>query len=405
MNKQFLPADSGVQDPLIHAVDNNPFIPPNDWGTINNHKIQRLEISPVTSITSIPGTADFEIPKSADVSAKCKLKWTVSAVTATNSTYVRLNDYAGMLGIDKVELFYGTNMIQKLQGDDILEEALTEKERKFTVSAATFAGGELTNLQRENRATAAQSFEVDLPLFFSRDIAYSFHNVSYGQKPRISVTFRNLNDFVNTDGTAPTCTVSSVKLEVEYYHVTPKDRTDIINSTHMETGQGVLYKLVDIERQEFNVTSGDTTSTLKLTAIRQPVQDLRVFIKRSADVTSAASFANDLARYYPAASSIKFSANSVDYHKDETDLVLRGEWNPRYHATETILPFYTLPFSHAPDDKVHSWGSLNIGNTNDPSVVITWPSGGCPFTAKVFVKGYVQTFVQALNGDLSTIFK
>lgn len=403
-NRDFLKANTGVHDPLLHSTVNDPFAP-DAWGTVNNHVQDRRDIVPMVT-GDVGGQSMYRLTKIADLAFRARLDITWSAVTpgGGNPTFTRWVDWLGAYCIDHIDIQYSGNHIQTLTGEDIVERLYAEASQEELETQAEQAGGLLSAAERTANATAQFKTSICLPVFHAVDWHYGVNINALSHELTYDVYFKPLSSLVQSDhvGADPVASIVSQKINFLYLHKTPQDRSSTMAAA--TSRDGLVYKFVDLERQFLDLpfAGGAQQFDMKLENIRSPVQYFMIMARRKADVTTPWLHSGF---EFQVIDRISFSANGQDYLRvTDGDTVLTDFKELHHPRAQFGFRLYTLNPSLASDDKINSTGSLNVGNLSVPTVRVEFDAV-LPADYRLTVKGWVANFIQHKSGDILKIFK
>lgn len=409
--RDFLRANTGVQDPLHFAVDNNVFAP-DTWSTVNNHMQDRKRLTPKVT-NGLGGTSSFSIAKVADCAGWIRLDLTLSALSGSGGSYIAWQDWTLYSLIDTVSVSYAGNRLQTLHGEDMVEKIKSFATEEEIATERTLAVGDQPLGARAVLAAGAQTVRGRLPLFFTSTTRNFLQCSSLAHEVTIDITYKTLLNSVETDHTASTVTgsITAQSIEVNYVHLTPADRAAVTAAT--TTDYGLLYSFLDIERQRSTLVSDASTTdfSIAVNSIRNPAAFLQVTLRKA----SALNSSTGQNRYYDYLSvgplaTISLTANGTAVSTAHTERELQNDVHNRYWPHAPIGEnIYKIPFALDPSDKVHATGSLNIANTSNPQLELKFGTTlpalyGSGENIVVDIKGFVRQTIQHRAGDIQKNF-
>jgi hypothetical protein len=405
MSRDFLRANTGVQDPLWHNVANNPFFP-RDWETMNMFIFDRHDLNPDVQGQSFGGTVDFTFKKTSDLIGIVRFRGTVSAITpgTTTDANPQFCDWLGANLVSQCQVTYGGNNLQQFNSDSILEEIFYEHDEQQVRQYAQLMIGQKSVASREALGLAAQNFDVQLlPLFWGHAVNNWMPINVLGDDLHLSITLPDVAKVLQVDPLATagtiTASLSNLKLNILDVHLTPEDRKKYQLMAH--SGDGILYKFIDEERQKFTVPVSTTTQDLILTALRSPGQDLRIKCRKATEETTN----NQIdPTNYQRIDFITINANGQDLHKRVSHDELVYHWWMLYHKGPVGQNLYSLPNSLDPDNHSHNSGSINYGNLSQPTITVEW-TVATAVAQIVTVILRTPNIIQCRMGDLIKVFK
>jgi len=384
---------------------NCPFFP-TDWGTYNMFVRDQFSVSPDVAGGTFSSELNFTIKKNCDMIGPIRFQGTVSAITVGTGTDTspQFVDWLGANIIRLVEVSFGGNSLQKFNNDDIMEYLLYETEEQKVRQHAKLMLGFLSESTRERAAASSQSWDTELlPIWWATSLSNYLPSNALGDDLHIGITIQDLTKVLQLDtGVSNTsdyaASLSNLKLTYMAIHLTPGDRATITNVVHSD--HGVLYKFINKEQQQFSVASADTSTDLKLTALRSPCQDLRIIARLTSNLST--NYSCDYQNYIKL-NAITVTANNADVHKRATHDELIYHWNQVFHSGIVGLNLYSLTQALSPDNRKHSTNSLNYGGLSDATVTIEKDANGGALT--VIAKSMSPQLVQCRLGDMIAIFK
>jgi hypothetical protein len=395
--------NTGVEDNLLWAEDNNVFLPVHGWSTTNMYVIDWAAEERPKIQGAAGGQTTFDITKKLDHLGPILLHFTVSAVTSTGGTYRRLADYSALACIEWIRISYGSIKICEFRREDLHERAVTTKERKELRAWENLVGGRQSNAVRDLKALGTQTFDVEIPAFWTEDIKYWFPAHAMSSELTIDVKWEASSNAVQTDGTFPQYSIPYQRLHMVQNHLLGKDRRDILSATRSE--HGISYKMMVPNRQSFRIVSNyDARMELNITNLRGASNNLRVTARALADCESTVS-ANDFFKYQKI-DAIDFEANGIRYCDDVTDEEFKWVWWPKFHRGEPGLNMYDIVFGLNPDDWINNAGTMNLGMASNKIVRVKYVTSPVPAVPMRYdVISFENNVVQIKGGDLIVMFK
>lgn len=397
--KDFIRANSGVQDPFLWNTENDPFYP-KEWDTTNVFMFDWRPIKPTNSITAPSQVGYWKLPKISDRIAKVRIEADVVA-TVTGGTFLRLVDWFGVRCMKKIDISYNGNLLQTITAKQMYDRMVVEDDEQDVFAAGELAGGNWTQSQREFAVAGGATFHFmfDLPVFFTVDPSYALQTIALSNEISIDITMEDLGKIVETDGTTPVVTYSNVQLSILALHATPMDRAKTLKSSMME--DGFIFKFVDYVSQQYQSPANETAPQIQLTAIRAPVVDLRITRQRDSNINST-TFGND-PNVNELITQINLQANGSDVFRNDLGNTILFYHNRLFHRGPVGVRDYSISHAIEPDHKIHSTGSLNYGNLNAPTVILLQPA--INEVTWIDICALESNFIQLKGGDIIKIFK
>src|SRR4051794_24972811 len=160
--------NTGLFDSLLLVKDNSPF----DYEQYNktSHYAQD-HLDHAVSNTLQKGfneTAKIPFERGDYHLGKLQLTFDVTALSKTSGTYVRLVDFFGFVVIESIRMVYGNvDLIPLINTDDLLVRYLLKDDELEREPEDKLIGANLSQLDRNVRAQAAQSFLVEIPVWWA----------------------------------------------------------------------------------------------------------------------------------------------------------------------------------------------------------------------------------------------
>ncbi len=408
MSRDLLQSHVGPESPLVlgfNPITDSPWLPRN-WKKTINHIIDRRDI-PAESTGNFGSQTVYKLSKVAEKVSKIQHIVTTSAFTRTGGTFARFCDYVGFEMHDRIELSYAGNPLQTLYGLQLYLWHRMHKRQDKADAEAILVGGNLTTTQRNDtsggRGTAAQTFYVDLPFFFTYETHNSFPILVLAEELRIEVHYKTVPQIVQSDATLGNVTVNvtNQELRVTYVHNIQKER-DILK-VGVNSENGVLFPILDVERQPlYLITSGSTTAQIKLTNPKSPCTYFQFVLRQNADINSA-TYGNIFNNFQ--------AITSWDAEANNNPLVRLVEHdyqmyyiNPLYYEGTPRDFVYGHSFSLMPENKMDAHGSNYFAMQNNPLININFTSAiGSNWYFDGFF--YVHNYIQVKGPDVVKIFK
>jgi hypothetical protein len=477
--KPFLGSNTGVQDIFFFGTQLSPFAY-KGWTTSTNFMIERKDYDPINT-TAFNNTITFQYPQDTDLAGPPAIVIQLPriAVNANSggtftqtggSSYIdpatgtyRVNvqsacenhryiEGAGLHAIEKIDIVYGSNLLQTIKPED-LELRANLYEQQETLQYTKELMGWYGSSHASDRGSTAEDALLRtyvihlptvfwgispnqwLPVFLLKDVnnlrihvklrdwaSIVTYDVASNQVPP-HTHIQTLPTGVTADGNTPL----SVRLRCVNVHLTAFEKdyfVQLAGSRGTREGtedDGLLYKFQDIERHEREVVAaGSPTKVLKLSNFRSPTTQLIFILRPQAKVDSkfpytasaAASQSLALQRQDPTQASYegitynKITANGMDLCREQhwrdttlSEMLL-------YYPNGFKKDIYVRVFNDlTPTDELNCVGSINFMNLNNPQLELKWSTNELPAQAcylDVYAK--VHQVIQLVNGQLHKLF-
>jgi len=403
--KSLARVNTGVEDALLHHTDQNPFEPPVGWATINIYTMEWNHAERPPTSGDFGSTSIFTIYKTSDQVGPISLYLEIGAMTVTGGTYKRFVDWLLPSAIKELRISYYGTQIQKLNKDDIMEYMFRCQGRKKFNAAARLAAGNVSAGSRESRCTATQVVEMMLPVFWSWDIRYWFPIVALSGELTITIDWEPVSMIAQTDGTAPTASITKQELHFAHVHISNKDRGATLNKSL--TSNGILYKYVEPRRQVFRPALSATVDgmQLEITQLRGATQSFYWYARKLSEVEST-TFGNNFYNYqridYGTFTGLNFDIVSRTRH----DEFLYRIWPSMHKGEPGVYIYEPAGPSLNPDDRINNTGSWNFAYIPNKLLTFGYDTANAPTVAQRYdVVGLENNVIQLVHGDLTLLFK
>jgi hypothetical protein len=407
MSRDLLQSHVGPESPLVlgfNPITDSPWLPRN-WKKTINHIIDRRDL-PAESTGTYGGHTVFKISKIAEKVSKLQSVITVSALTRVGGTQSRFVKFVGFEMIDRAELSYAGNPLQTLYGLQLYLWSRMHKRSDKRDSEALLVGGIEAVTTRNTLATAAQTFYVDLPFFFTYETHNSFPILVLAEELRLEIYYKTLPQIVQSDATLGNVTgsITSQELRVTYIHNIQKERE--ILKVGVNSDDGILFPVLDVERQPLYLIPSGSSSPfqIKLTNPKSPSTYCQFIFRKNSEINSV-TYANEPNSFQHIASWNMEANNSPLVREVEHDYQL-NYLNPLYYDGRSEENIYGHSWSLMPENRMDAHGSNYFGMQNNPIINVTFSASNTP-AENWYFDGffYVHNFIQVKGPDVIKIFK
>lgn len=362
---------------------------------------------PEISTVTYGGKTKFVIPIGPDKLGPVWLSWNQGALTTTGGTFRRFGDWLGLAAIEKIELKYGTNIVFRWYPEymhyKIYHEYTSENRDYFQ----SIMAGNLTTGQRNTLAAANQRvyLPIQFPFCQKPDMYLELRQLSLS--PEIHITWKNLPEFVQTDGTAPVSAITDCHLTCMHVHF-PQPHRDM-NTVMVESQHGIVRLVpehfVDKYDNGNQIIPGGTTGTFKLElkGIKGSLRYIALMIRpRDATTTNLANEAYELSSLYPNIVRWRIITGSNEevfpwLSKDFNTKVLHHMY---YHGTPIGTNYLFFTWDDEPADNFNAKGTYNFQPLQNPQLELDFGSTATPEDLVVtLIRGEFNTW-QTVRGDM-----
>jgi len=397
--------NTGIVDPLIFSEDTlSSFFHYQGWSTTKNHFIVRKDLIPSEQNADLQlgGKTTFKLSNIADKAGPVQLMWRQAALTTTAGTFRRFDDFLGYCAWQSIALEHSTNEIYTIYPEDVWSKYVRRYDINHQEAIAELVAGDRSNVQRDALATGFQDLIVDLPFPFTCGTKSWMEIMQLAQEPRITVTWRPLREYVDTDGTAPVSPLTNVKLRTTYVHFDNDERDN--NTIQVESEDGKIRLIDDFKKEDVTQVAGVTGETnYKINNFRTSTKTLAFIVRRTQDLTT--DLANQ--RFFNLQPVVRFWFEGADGKIIEPieDRYARFYMWPLHHEGKTGKYLYEYTFALDPDNLCDATGSYNMGNVTNATLHIDW--GTVPLAANVTITMFANEYntVQHVRGDIQKNFK
>lgn len=400
--KPLIRGNTGVQDALLHNPAQSPFAYQAPM-TCCNYIDEEIIIRP-QNFNGMPGNKySFQINKQCDLIGPITLVVNYKPLTqpnppANNFSAVRYINNLGIGQIDFAQIRYGSQVLC-----NCLPEKLYIRYRKFLNFENFCAWRVLSKMdqtlgERNTFATSGGEVYTSMCIPWGDDTSQYFSMCGMADALYIDVAIKPINQLLCYDLVDPTQPISAVVvppdttqiiadmyLHYQGIHLTGIERDQVVSNVKSPNGQAKIIDDVQSHlRVLIPVASSNFTYQLRLTNITGPVTTLWWFLTDPQDNSGSPKNTLDGGDHplYPCQGlgtqwstyQVTSGGNNVVpltsslrarfmHHSRWWSGCCPGEWLVGYS------------FSQAPEVPNASYGSLNFGTIDTPTLMITFPSG------------------------------
>lgn len=421
-----LSANNGTAGPLLYDTVSSIFGQEGGWRTVKDYHVERLDVTPINT-PAFGGIANFNMPKISDYVGRIQLLFTISFDVAGGAALPVKQGVVGGAGyaaIREVTLTYTSGNIQRITGDDLfLHDYLrtTSNDRNHLDNLTDLSNGVTssagTPLSVGLEGTGAivgfeVSYVMNLPVWWSWSPKTYIPYLTLANDIKIDVEFQQTSKFLYSfgNGGASANTVSNVQLkDVKFRYesiLVPQSQRAVLHDMVNSSQDGLLYKILDHERHAKEIIpAGSTKYILKLANLRSPTITIVFYCRLKAEVDEAAGDGSPGAQgpvYHNYQCVDKFHLrgnNGVIFPEVDSNYALHHINATHWHNDLQGKAIYSIPFTVTPMDYLNSTGGLDMGNLNNPSLVLEWAA---PTAADMYldVNAFTHNFVQIKGGDM-----
>lgn len=397
------------------------------YKTGRNAYIELKSLSPVDKDVTYGATTEFRIPLYFDKLGPLSLAWDQDPLTTTGGTFRRFCDWFPLALIEKIEMIYNSNVVHTHYPQKKyirINKFLNTEQRD---AEATLLAGNLSTAQRNTLAAAAQEIIYDIPFQTALAPDRYLEIRSLADSPVIRITWRRLENVVQTDGTVPVSAVKNLRLIMNAIHLEAAERDVQILTTEKDNG---IVRLVEESkvntRHPSNIVPADLwggggaplgTHRVELKNYRTDIRCIFFWIRKRANYDPP-NLAKNL--WYETS---ELSNAGVDWIKrfrlitgsdEEITPWITAKYNlfVQHHQHFFAPPgtrIYCLTWSLNPMDELNAHGSYNFNAIQDPMLELefnNFGAGGAGAEAlEVEIVRSNYNMQQVVRGDFSIQFQ
>jgi hypothetical protein len=409
-NRPLIRANTGVQDALLHNPKQSPFSYQAPM-TVCNHIVEELSFRPLNFSQRFGSVQTFELSKVADLLGPVQLVIRLAplvsppdpgAAALFGASKVLYINNLGMGMFEGVQIQYGSQTIC-----NCLPEWWYIRYRKYSNLPSYTAWRVLSKMdltQTEQETFAAQGGEVTVNMCapWADDTSQYFSMVGMSEKLRIIARFKPLRNVISYELTnpavAPTSTlyggqpldlIQDFYIRAECVHLTGAERDTVVANVKSADGQPKMVEDIQAHiRQLIPVTAdgptGAFTYRLQLNNITAPVRSIFWWLedpRNSNGQVANTEFGGDYPLYPAPDLNRRWDIYWINSGQLTVVPITTSErsrfynhvrWFSGIHAGEYINAY---SFSVAPETPNASFGSLNFGQMDQPTINIRFPNG------------------------------
>ena len=378
----------GLMSALVFTEDytKSPFFY-RGYSTYPNHWRETKTITPDVKEVTYGATSEFKIPIAFDKLGSIVLAWDQGPLTTTGGTFRRFCDWFALALIEKIEFIFDNTVVfvHFPEKKYLRTQKFVSTEERDNQAACLF--GNLSTTQRNALSPTTQEviFEVPFQWTLAPDRYIAMRALS--DTPTIRITWRRLEQVVQTDGTAPVSVVNNLRLIANAWHVEAGERNTHVLLTERDHGLVSLMEesIVNprhatsiIPAAHFGGGGGAPLSTwaVELKNLKTDIRTLTFMIRKKANMDPP-NLAKNL--YYE---SSELTNGGVPWVKrfrilsgsnEEITPWVTAKFNTLIEHNNNFygpaLPgIYFITFALHPMDELNASGSFNMNNVQDPKL-------------------------------------
>jgi hypothetical protein len=295
------------------------------------------------------------------------LRVVLGPLTATGGTYCRFPNFPIHAAIDTIQWMQAQNRLtEPISGDTILQKTILDNLPEDLDVFFANAAGNLSAGSRNAAAQGNQTIYVPLSPYFA-DNANKWVFVepfNPDDLPRADIKFKNLANFVQTDGTNPQCNIISANVE---WNVVRQIQS-VIDAERMQNMAGCRYsgvepKLISVVMKPQDLVTSNNNFVVDLSSITGNIVSFSAKVRAVDDLT-----ANNTENILP----------WISYSLRSTNMTILADVDPyrmsvhrkKYITGTPANNQIVYSFSLDASESHHAYGSIWLKGLNVPSLYI-----------------------------------
>lgn len=363
--------------PLLETGFANSLYRPQPHAAVSDHVREKVNLQLEDKPTG--RKLIFDIEKQATLIEDLNLFVTLPALAVPgDGTYIRYADFPLWQAIEKITYKYTSNGLTEYTCDKEFSDYRFENDEVQRCIEA-YGNGNLTPAQRNTLATAPQSVRMRLPTPW-RDIRCHNPIISaLANKIRIEIQLREARDFVQTDGTKPaTLTLTDIRLEQQYIHMTGADRAEATSLTLVPDGLSYLFQEEQTVHKTIpaNQLGGANPFVVDLNDFDGPIACMTIIVRRESDLDGTSPNTN----YYNIDTTLMenmsyfVTSNGISLFEETSAEKELAYYVQKYHKSGPGIEQLLLFWDEVPQAKNTATGHISIGNFSNPKLHIRRPT-------------------------------
>lgn len=407
-NRVLLRLNTGAPDGSLFATGlMHSYFRPEQWKVIAD-KVRQIQVEEITGSPQLGTVISIEYDKTGTILEDVKLRLTLSAVVGNGvGTYARICDFGGLALIPQVSLTYQQNTIETYSNVDLFFKHIRDHDITHRRVFAAQLGGNLTDAQRNTRATAPQSFQTYLKPYWYQLASHCPIIVALANKLKFKIQLAAAQDIVQTDYTnQATVTLQSAQSVFEVINTTGTDRDSFSKLTFTPAGQTYLIE-ENHDLSYVTLAAGSLKNTVDLKGFVLPFSSQYGLLQRAADLTtpwakkpfelSVVDFQTYLQRV-----TIKDGSNAT-FIILEAPFDFADHYQKHHCKSQWLYPIICYAAAEIADLKNINLGSFNAANINNFQMVLEYKTA-LPVDFMLTLANFEHNWVNHQGGELQTVF-
>lgn len=364
----------GATDALIHAEELSATKFVYDGYKVERPKHKEFKkYSPVIKEIVPGGITRIEFPIHPDKIGPIQFHYTVSALTdvGANATYKRFTDYLGLAAIERIVWKFSANTVYTFYPTKKFWKVMKHCNVEKKVIEAQQLAGDLDDAARDVLGASSQkiTFDIPMPWTLSPDRYQEIRQLA--QSPTLEIHWHKLTEFINTDGTNVTCTLSDPYITCYTIFFEPMERD--FNTSLVESDHG----LIRLTEESFWETV--PTNTLKIPSgtrgvykvdlknLKTSIRMIHFWLRPAATYTPYNVKPYDITAFYRGLKRFRLVTGGDEIIFDWVDVDFNlYQMHKMYYHSLPGAPLYFYSWDDNPMDELNAHGSYNFQAVSNP---------------------------------------
>lgn len=420
-----LPADAF----FISATSDRSLYKPKGWNMTSNASHDYVNLV-TAQAQSFGGFTTFQVPTNlAQYIGKVILSFNINlgvtpggALPYTGAS-AWWDDFLTIACIQRIELVYGSNQVQVLQGEELLtmyyNQLFDQQERR---AFRDDLNGPLPHAVRvarmqQNPNSQLLFCRLSVPLYFTHT-SHVFQPQTLGTYQTINVYWRPLSELRGStgDGAFVYTTLPSIQdqqLRAEVIYVEQTEAAGLVSMTASDSGLLTLMRFAQVVYPNApSINNGQTLPIdLTMTGLNAPTQTVAILLRNAVDLNTPdqvsrwnfRGFKGDTLRILTI--ELVVSGGNVRTIFSATENLYDEDQN-RFNHFPLLGPIYFLDFAKHASGLTKTSGQIDIGGLANPILRVTVVNNtGAVFTPNFQLLAWTHNMANLKQGVLSRVFQ
>jgi len=288
-------------------------------------------------------------------------------LTQTGGTFARFVDYEGYYTVEWVQYIQGTELLYRRESNHSMLEYHLDLDEKEQIIENNLAYAAKSPTERNILAASTQEVYIDLKPWWEKIAATYLKTGLIGTPIRLKIKIRALNDLVQTDGTAVSCTLNDITILSDTFSVMSNEKAYHLAESLKQGGKH--YRVNEWQFQDEILDTGASSFKIKLDNFTLPACRLQFFLIDTAnEVRIPPNPTNTYTTFVPVYR-YKMTAGQDDVTRwtyDREGVYILGGRNMAYPGAR----IYSIPWSLKPGDARICSGHKTPARMNNPLLLL-----------------------------------